>query len=573
MTDVFNRPMFNNPNNVRRMQNGGILASSPDLIEAVKKLSQNRFTAIPMLNQQIPTQDTLSGFKRTMPFTAINTAGAVPIDDVGIDVTRDISRRIMDDPTRFITTTEDKKSRVVDTSLENKPKEVKTDTTAGSETDKFGVKKLKPILANFKKDTENIDTPDKNETDSSLFDTSKDIELTNNMMARNRRALTDMASLDDKQFLGTSANQTQKDLIAELKKKGKEITLADVRDKAISILGFDPEKIEENFDEDRRSALFLRVMQAGLAVAAGESDNPLTNIAKGLNVGLSGYGDDVKFLTKEMKADRREAANTMYKLLGDAKSEQIAKETLALKKKMNINQILTTKVGQEKDILIKQVELQNANDTLKLNFIKSMRDLDFKEKKFEVEQEQFEQSLNATLRKLPSEEVRQLFEAGLVTLTDQSKGLIPGNYTVSTEGKEILKGVIKDEFGGKVTDKKQFRLSMGKSGFVEGITNPNFEFGDDGNLKNKSDIVDMGVIAEALNDTAFKKLIQDENYREAGTTLMTLAKNRGFKIDISKLNPMIKEALGKRTVGQGENLRTLDESLLGDPVFFDSTAE
>ena len=54
---------------------------------------------------------------------------------------------------------------------------------------------------------------------------------------------------------------------------------------------------------------------------------------------------------------------------------------------------------------------------------------------------------------------------------------------------------------------------------------------------------------------------------------MTLAKNRGFKIDISKLNPMIKEALGKRTVGQGENLRTLDESLLGDPVFFDSTAE
>ena len=263
----------------------------------------------------------------------------------------------------------------------------------------------------------------------------------------------------------------------------------------------------------------------------------------------------------------------MYKLLGDAKSEQIAKETLALKKKMNINQILQTKVGQEKDILIKQVELQNANDTLKLNFIKSMRDLDFKEKKFEVEQEQFEQSLNATLRKLPSEEVRQLFEAGLVTLTDQSKGLIPGNYTVSTEGKEILKGVIKDEFGGKVTDKKQFRLSMGKSGFVEGITNPNFEFGDDGNLKNKSDIVDMGVIAEALNDTAFKKLIQDENYREAGTTLMTLAKNRGFKIDISKLNPMIKEALGKRTVGQGENLRTLDESLLGDPVFFDSTAE
>jgi len=559
MTNVFNRPMFNNPNNVRMMNTGGIMASSPELMNAVKGYNIGGINAIPVLNQKIPTQATLSGFKRTLPFTAMNTLGSRIDDNIGVEIKDET-------PLEVLKREQEEKNKTVDTSLEIKPKLTKTTT---DET----TKELKPILANFKKEKENITTPDKKETNSSLFDTSKDMEITNQMMARNRRALTDMASLDDKQLLGTTANQTQKDLIAELEKEGREVTLADVRDKAISILGFDPEKIEENFDEDRRSALFLRVMQAGLAVASGESDNALTNIAKGLNVGLSGYGDDIKFLSKEMKADRREAANTMYKLLGDAKSEQIAKETLALKKKMNINQILQTKVGEERDMLVKQVELQNANDTLKLNFIKSMRDLDFKEKKFEVEQEQFDQSLNATLRKLPSEEVRQLYEAGLVTLTDPSKGLIPGNYTVSTEGKEILKGVVKDEFGGKVTDKKQFRLSMGKSGSIEGITNPNFEYGDDGNLKNKSDIVDMGVIAEALNDTAFKKLLQDEKYREAGSTLMTIARNRNFKIDISKLNPLIKKALGRQTVGQGDNVRVIDESLLGDEIFFDSTAE
>jgi len=565
MTNVFNRPMFNNPNNVRRMNTGGIMASSPELINAVKGYNIGGINAIPVLNQQIPTQATLGGFRRTLPFTAMNTLGSRIDDNIGVEIKDET-------PLEVLKREQEEKNKTVDTSLETKPKLTQT-TTDDNDPNKFGVKKLKPILANFKKEKENITTPDKKETDSSLFDTSKDMEITNQMMARNRRALTDMASLDDKQLLGTTANQTQKDLIAELEKEGREVTLADVRDKAISILGFDPEKIEENFDEDRRSALFLRVMQAGLAVASGESDNALTNIAKGLNVGLSGYGDDIKFLSKEMKADRREAANTMYKLLGDAKSEQIAKETLALKKKMNINQILQTKVGEEKDMLVKQVELQNANDTLKLNFIKSMRDLDFKEKKFNIEQEQFDQSLNATLRKLPSDEVRQLYEAGLVTLTDPSKGLIPGNYTVSTEGKEILKGVVKDEFGGKVTDKKQFRLSMGKSGSIEGITNPNFEYGDDGNLKNKSDIVDMGVIAEALNDTAFKKLLQDEKYREAGSTLMTIARNRNFKIDISKLNPLIKKALGRQTVGQGDNVRVIDESLLGDEIFFDSTAE
>ena len=34
-------------------------------------------------------------------------------------------------------------------------------------------------------------------------------------------------------------------------------------------------------------------------MAASESDNALTNVAKGLSVGLAGYGDDVKFLSKK----------------------------------------------------------------------------------------------------------------------------------------------------------------------------------------------------------------------------------------------------------------------------------
>ena len=182
---------------------------------------------------------------------------------------------------------------------------------------------------------------------------------------------------------------------------------------------------------------------------------------------------------------------------------------------------------------------------------------------------------NEIKKELPLEEGKLVsdFSSVLDKIMADLKSKLGREYQKNSEKGIAMINTIGAMVGAKVTDKKQFRLSMGKSGFVEGITNPNFEFGDDGNLKNKSDIVDMGVIAEALNDTAFKKLIQDENYREAGTTLMTLAKNRGFKIDISKLNPMIKEALGKRTVGQGENLRTLDESLLGDPVFFDSTAE
>ena len=526
MTNVFNRPMFNNPNNVRRMNTSGIMASSPELMNAVKGYNVGGINAIPVLNQQIPTQTSLSGFRRTLPFTAMNTLGSRIDDNIGVEIKDET-------PLEVLKREQEEKNKKIDTSLETKPKLTQT-TTDDNDPNKFGVKKLKPILANFKKEKENITTPDNKETDSSLFDTSKDMELTNQMMARNRRALTDMASLDDKQLLGTTANQTQKDLIAELEKEGKEVTLADVRDKAISILGFDPEKIEENFDEDRRSALFLRVMQAGLAVASGESDNALTNIAKGLNVGLSGYGDDIKFLTKEMKADRREAANTMYKLLGDAKSEQIAKETLALKKKMNINQILQTKVGQERDMLVKQVELQNANDTLKLNFIKSMRDLDFKEKKFNIEQEQFDQSLNATLRKLPSDEVRQLYEAGLVTLTDPNKGLIPGNFTVAPEGQKILKGVLTEEFGGKLLAKQRQSIEqkiLSEEGKVKGIV-----------MGEGFDKKSFGIKANDFVDK-YNDLDSDDDMTGITLDYLDLSQEVGGKINLSEVPLRIKEEL------------------------------
>ena len=90
---------------------------------------------------------------------------------------------------------------------------------------------------------------------------SKELSLTNEMIARNRTALTDMASLEDKEFFGTTANKVTQELFDEYNKEGKEVTLADVRDKGIKILGFDPDKLEENFDEDRRSALFLRIMR------------------------------------------------------------------------------------------------------------------------------------------------------------------------------------------------------------------------------------------------------------------------------------------------------------------------
>ena len=84
--------------------------------------------------------------------------------------------------------------------------------------------------------------------------------------------------------------------------KGKDFSLEDVRDEALKISGID----KTDYDENRKNAFWMGLMRAGLAIAAGESDNALSNIAKGLGIGLEGYGKDIATLNEQEREDRKE---------------------------------------------------------------------------------------------------------------------------------------------------------------------------------------------------------------------------------------------------------------------------
>jgi len=84
--------------------------------------------------------------------------------------------------------------------------------------------------------------------------------------------------------------------------KGKDFSLEDVRDEALKISGID----ETDYDDNRKDAFWMGLMRAGLAIAAGESDNALSNIAKGLGIGLEGYGKDIATLNEQEREDRKE---------------------------------------------------------------------------------------------------------------------------------------------------------------------------------------------------------------------------------------------------------------------------
>ena len=87
-------------------------------------------------------------------------------------------------------------------------------------------------------------------------------------------------------------------------------TFSDVEESVKEMMGFDPDKASE----DKKDAIYMNMMMAGLAMASGESPNALTNIANGLRAGLAGYAKDIKDiderdaeLQKEFRASMRDA--------------------------------------------------------------------------------------------------------------------------------------------------------------------------------------------------------------------------------------------------------------------------
>jgi len=207
---------------------------------------------------------------------------------------------------------------------------------------------------------------------------------------------------------------------------------------------------------------------------------------------------------------------------------------LNLQKKIAQQQIVSSKVGQERNNLLKELELKNANASLKLNFYSAMREQNFKEKKFQIEQDQFDKSLNATLQKIPSQDLRTLYDAGLVTLKDERKGLIPGNYTVAPEGQKILIGVVKDEFGGDVLAKQRQSLEqkiLSEEGRVKGIV-----------MGEEFDKKSFGVKADAFV-TKFNKLKADDDPMAITLDYLDLAQEVNGKIKLSQVPLIIQQEL------------------------------
>ena len=100
----------------------------------------------------------------------------------------------------------------------------------------------------------------------------------------------------------------------------EDVDIAKIEEDAKKAMGFDPSKA----DEDKKNAFWMAVTQAGLAIAAGESGNALTNIAKGLSFGLDAYGKSMSRLNEQQREDAKELRQLRYTMIKDAKAAAAA---------------------------------------------------------------------------------------------------------------------------------------------------------------------------------------------------------------------------------------------------------
>ena len=182
---------------------------------------------------------------------------------------------------------------------------------------------------------------------------------------------TDLENLGNRDIFGTTMNEAVDSYRTALGKKPKELNFADVKDDVFEVLGYDRETLDENLSKDQQSAIWLNVMRAGLAVAAGESPNALTNVAKGFGVGLEGYGRDIKDLRDDYREDLEKYTTTAYTMLKDAKAEELAKNTLNLQRAASEFQITSQFFGQERENLLSQLNREVALRNMKINTLKA----------------------------------------------------------------------------------------------------------------------------------------------------------------------------------------------------------
>ena len=573
---MFRVPGMNN-------QVSGIMRSSPNLIRVgsaqanpLLSGSANNTFQIPMYKDKAPSVSELIFNPRTFP-NVIDSSQKINTGDIeGTRVAEDIKKQREKSNLEKLKEAArrskiEKGTKVVDTFDEDEALKGKTQVGAGmddADADYFGgdVPVSEAPFSNEGtgkadlKPNPNADTTPEPNILSGFQSEQK--KLSDRMQTAIANLSTGLGSADDIKMGGKTITENTEALVAKMNEKGQEPTLADVQDDAIKLLGFDPRELEGEFEEDRKASIFLNMMKAGLAIAAGESPNAITNIAKGFGVGLQGYGDDIGTLNKQLREDRREARNTMYNLLKDKKSEALAQRTLELQQMEGIVNIQRQLIGDKRQQALDVFNQKIAELKFSSNLLSAAADMQFKEKNLEVTKDNVEKTFRAAILRSQPEIISLLKAKGDMKLKegitkeipygeegylDQYKLTPKGEKAIDSYLKELKKGNSKSLNSGSEFNVKRQNIAV--TGQVDIVPKPP-GFGS----ANEDIRESYGIAGTQLLKDLSGLTDEFERFNRIVSFVRSQKNNfPGIKIPESALSGSIKDFLNKQKSGGGLN--------------------
>ena len=266
----------------------------------------------------------------------------------------------------------------------------------------------------------------------------------------------------------------------ELNKKGEELTAEEVDKQARKYAG-----IEDNadYDDDKHTAFWMALIKGGLATAAGESSNALTNIAKGLSIGVDAYGKDISKINAQERQDRKDLAQARYKVVQDFKNEKTALRATKIQYLQNKAQLLQSSEQFKESMEFKKTEAANENAfraaTFEVNLFKTINDaniagetLETRKAELAQNKELREKTINLTIKEIESREnLAVLGEDAkrILAMGDEYATFKDGKFKVTDDGKELLETYLMSKTTGKLTDLMQQVKDATENLVVSGI--------------------------------------------------------------------------------------------------------
>jgi len=269
----------------------------------------------------------------------------------------------------------------------------------------------------------------------------------------------------------------------ELNKEGEELTAEEVDKQARKYAG-----LEDNadYDDDKHTAFWMALIKGGLATAAGESSNALTNIAKGLSIGVDAYGKDISNISAQERADRKALGEARYKVVQDSKNEQLALRTAKVQYLQNKAQLLQSSEQFKESMDFKKVEAANNTAfkaaTFEVQMFQAINNaniagetLELKKQSLAQDKDLRQKTLDATIKSLESKERMNLLGEDakkVLALGDEYATYKDGKLKVTDDGRELLETFMMSKATGKLTDLMESVKDAKENLRVGGVTYP-----------------------------------------------------------------------------------------------------